>query len=1002
MYPLPFVSRNSIQIDITDDVDNITTGKSITSINTSRTGNNSNDSSLVVVEGESPNQIQINATNGTAGLNVNDNNMKNNNNNQYPIQEWQFVSSQLEGNNLAGTGTGAGADTSSIASKPLGSSSSTLTSNPSTTEIEAVTASPSPQKAAELFPYLLHGMLEDAERVGQITIVSWTADGKSFRIHDLERFESGFLGQYFGTIGNGNGKGDRLTQFRSHLKGWGFDNPNPMDSEIFFHPCFQKGDPSLCHYMRCGKTKVEHINNNINNIINKNRKEELMTSTHKVVNEKNVQTQVRDNTLLMNRTPASTVTVTVTAPTTMETAAAAAATNSNTKAKAFGNTAATQMLLEQEIHKVKQHQHQLQQSAAHQLQALLSNSNITSNPSIAALLLNQILAVQQQQNQCQQQQHFSPEALVAVAQGLQRPRQIITAAPQIKSSAVGNVNSVNVSLISTQNSPSAAIVAGSGGVVQQSPVINAAALSADGMNSLILPSAMSTKKPMVLKQSIRQIIHNNDTPQVKRMPVTKKYAAGRFNKATTLPKKATIAAVNTPTAYPAVSAKRAAFLNKRSKATGAAYRNPNKKQKRIPSGVSSKGRGRKKAVTTKSAAMVTNKNGGTSFTLNEDFKEAALVSIDLLFPWKLHDMLDDTDHDEDLKRNVVSWQPDGVSFAIHDQDRFIKEVVPRYFEKTTWELEDFLRVLSSWGIVQITTGATGAFIHRLLVKGKRSICKQMRVNGKTVSDWMKRHDQFLCRLHALICHAEKEGTRSIVSFTPDGKKFRIHDPDAFMNSVFPLYFDSLTYSSFEQKLRRWGFVRSPANHQQKIDKTTKLENATYGHPCFLRAKIPTLTWIKSDTSIPRTLRPLNNFVYRLRVMLSDSSRHGHQFIVSWCGHGKAFMIHDRPYFSNDIMPHYFKSKFTSFRQSLRNHGFAQIGGNGWDEGAYYHKLFLRDEPLLCQGLTQDQFKKSMPEWLPVEDEPTFYPKDNHESVVAAAAMLSLKSSPSNSHAMQII
>mmetsp|Transcript_6633 Transcript_6633/g.7446 ORF Transcript_6633/g.7446 Transcript_6633/m.7446 type:complete len:244 (-) Transcript_6633:274-1005(-) len=108
MYPLPFVSRNSIQIDITDDVDNITTGKSITSINTSRTGNNSNDSSPVVVEGESPNQIQINATNGTAGLNVNDNNMKNNNNNQYPIQEWQFVSSQLEGNNLAGTGTGTG------------------------------------------------------------------------------------------------------------------------------------------------------------------------------------------------------------------------------------------------------------------------------------------------------------------------------------------------------------------------------------------------------------------------------------------------------------------------------------------------------------------------------------------------------------------------------------------------------------------------------------------------------------------------------------------------------------------------------------------------------------------------------------------------------------------------------------------------------------------------------------------------------------------------------
>ena len=69
-----------------------------------------------------------------------------------------------------------------------------------------------------------------------------------------------------------------------------------------------------------------------------------------------------------------------------------------------------------------------------------------------------------------------------------------------------------------------------------------------------------------------------------------------------------------------------------------------------------------------------------------------------------------------------------------------------------------------------------------------------------------------------------------------------------------------------------------------------------------------------------------------------------------------------------------------------------MGGNSWDEGAYYHKLFLRDEPLLCQGLTQGQMKKAMPEWIPVEDEPRFYPKDNHESVVAAAAMVSLKSS----------
>jgi len=523
------------------------------------------------------------------------------------------------------------------------------------------------------------------------------------------------------------------------------------------------------------------------------------------------------------------------------------------------------------------------------------------------------------------------------------------------------------------------------------------ASSTSGMNTtLILPSASSTNKPMVTKQCVPQMIdnHNNNAPKIKQVAATKKPVAVRCNKPTKFAKKAAIA--TTTTARPSVFAKRASFLNKRSKATGAAFRNPNKKPKGALNGRTSNGRGRKKAATTKSATLVINKNGGStgnSFMLNENFKETSLASIDLLFPWKLHDMLDDTERNEELKKNVVSWQPDGVSFAIHDKERFVNEVVPRYFEKTTFGMEGFIKVLSSWGFVQFTTGVQkGAFIHRLLVKGKRSICKQMRVNGKTVSDWMKGHGQFLCRLHALLGHAEKEGMSSIVSWTVDGKKFRIHDPATFMNSIFPFYFDSLTYNSFEQKLRRWGFMRSPANHQ-KIDKNAKLEIATYEHPCFLRAKVPNLTWIKSDTSVPRTFRPLHTFLFRLRVMLLDSSRHGHQSVVSWCAHGKAFIIHDRPYFSSNIMPHYFKSKFSSFRQSLRNHGFAQIGGNGWDEGAYYHKLFLRDEPLLCQGLTQDQFKKAMPEWLPVEDEPRFYPKDNHESVAVAAAIVSLKSSP---------
>jgi hypothetical protein len=155
--------------------------------------------------------------------------------------------------------------------------------------------------ASELFPYLLHGMLEDVEKVGHSSIVSWTVDGKSFRIHDTEQFVSSFLGRYFSGV-------TTLIQFRSQLADWGFDNPNPKDNnETFFHPCFQKSDPSLCHYMRCGRkvnnnsinnNKAEDNNNN-NNSCNSNRKEEststitsktgnIHTAPVPVVNTKNV------------------------------------------------------------------------------------------------------------------------------------------------------------------------------------------------------------------------------------------------------------------------------------------------------------------------------------------------------------------------------------------------------------------------------------------------------------------------------------------------------------------------------------------------------------------------------------------------------------------------------------------------------------------------------------------------------------------------------------------
>lgn len=55
--------------------------------------------------------------------------------------------------------------------------------------------------------------------------------------------------------------------------------------------------------------------------------------------------------------------------------------------------------------------------------------------------------------------------------------------------------------------------------------------------------------------------------------------------------------------------------------------------------------------------------------------------------------------------------------------------------------------------------------------------------------------------------------------------------------------------------------------------------------------------------------------------------------MSWLSHEKAFMIHDRAYYSDVIMPTSSIANFKFFRQALWNHGVGQMTGNDWEEDA---------------------------------------------------------------------
>jgi len=69
--------------------------------------------------------------------------------------------------------------------------------------------------------------------------------------------------------------------------------------------------------------------------------------------------------------------------------------------------------------------------------------------------------------------------------------------------------------------------------------------------------------------------------------------------------------------------------------------------------------------------------------------------------------------------------------------------------------------------------------------------------------------------------------------------------------------------------------------------------------------------------------------------------------IAWTPKGEAVMIVDEHSFLEEVLPKFFKkTKFSSFKGKLYRWGFKRVV-KGENSGAYFHKLFLRDNPSLC-------------------------------------------------------
>jgi hypothetical protein len=99
-------------------------------------------------------------------------------------------------------------------------------------------------------------------------------------------------------------------------------------------------------------------------------------------------------------------------------------------------------------------------------------------------------------------------------------------------------------------------------------------------------------------------------------------------------------------------------------------------------------------------------------------------------------------------------------------------------------------------------------------------------SGAPTARRQRKKEAFPGKLYRLLADVESRGNSHIISFTPNGKAFKIHNPNAFMKDVAPHYFDQTHFTSFVRQLNLYGFDRVSHGH----------ERGAFIHPNFLRGR----------------------------------------------------------------------------------------------------------------------------------------------------------------------
>lgn len=131
--------------------------------------------------------------------------------------------------------------------------------------------------------------------------------------------------------------------------------------------------------------------------------------------------------------------------------------------------------------------------------------------------------------------------------------------------------------------------------------------------------------------------------------------------------------------------------------------------------------------------------------------------------------------------------------------------------------------------------------------------------------------------------------------------------------------------------------------------------------------------------------PTQTFPMKLHSILSNPE---FQDIIAWLPHGRAWRILQHKAFEERVIPLYFRhGRYSSFARQVNGWGFRRIT-HGPDYNAYYHEMFLRGMPHLCEKmkrLTAKDAKEAQADDSPIPDFYALsrdYPLPDHTATTA--------------------